>query len=110
MKKSMVGEVSTVRSSDTDTDLPIVSADLFQVLEETQSLHRFKLADFEAIQSLHRLEIVYSNKICCFIAPKWRILKRYNRFIDCNLFLIRKLCRFLASNWRIFKRYNRFID
>jgi hypothetical protein len=52
-----VGEVPTVRSSDTDVDLPIVSADLFTNFKNKQSLHRCKMACSEAIQSLHRLKL-----------------------------------------------------
>ncbi len=54
-----VGEIPTVRSSDTDTDLPIVSADLFTNFRSEIIALSLKLADFEAIQSLHRLKYVY---------------------------------------------------
>jgi hypothetical protein len=38
-----------IRSSDIDTDLPLVSANLFtKLLGAIQLLYRFKLADFEA--------------------------------------------------------------
>ncbi len=49
--------VPTVRSSNTDVDLPIVSADLFTNFKSKQSLHRCKMAYSEAIQSLHRLKM-----------------------------------------------------
>ncbi len=49
MLAANVGKGPTVRSSDIDTDLLIVSAIFFRSLEETQSLHRFKIAVFKAI-------------------------------------------------------------
>ncbi len=57
---AMVGEVSTVRSSDNDTNLSIVSADLFYAFYKRHNR---------------------------FIASNWRILKRYDCFIDWNLFI-----------------------
>ncbi len=49
------------------------------------SLHCSKMADFEAIQSLHRMKYVSECKLCCFIASKWRIIKRYNILFHENL-------------------------
>jgi hypothetical protein len=43
-----VDEVPTVRSSDTDTGLPTVLADLSRKLTATQSIYRFKIRDFKA--------------------------------------------------------------
>jgi hypothetical protein len=67
----MVGEVANAQSSDTDTDLPIVLTDLLTNFKSDTILRGSKLADFEAIQLLHRLKFVCSIGICCFIAQKW---------------------------------------
>ncbi len=71
--QAKVGEVPTVRSSDTDVDLPIVSADLF--------------TNFKA-----------NNR---FIAAKWFTQKRYNRFIASNWLVWKRQNRFIASKWLI---------
>jgi hypothetical protein len=101
------------------------------------SLHHSKLEDFEAIQLLHRLKYVYrkgifvtsllqtggfwSNKItiywlkyvywkefCHFIAPKRRILKQYNPYINLNVVIVSELCHFVALKWLILKQYTIF--
>jgi hypothetical protein len=71
--KAKVGEVPTVRSSDTDVDLPIVLADLF--------------TNFKA-----------NNR---FIAAKWLTQKRYNHFIASNWLVWKRQNRFIASKWLI---------
>jgi hypothetical protein len=55
-----VCEFLTVRSSDIVTDRHMVSADFLTNLRATQSLDRFKIADFEAIPSLHRSKYDYT--------------------------------------------------
>jgi hypothetical protein len=66
---AMVGEVPTVQSSGTNTDLPIVLADLF--------------ANFRSYTIASSLQ-------------SGRFLKQYNRFINCNLFLVREVRCFIA--------------
>ncbi len=64
-----MGEVPTVRSSDSDVNLPILSADLFANFKN------------KTIASSLQNGLLRSD-VCRFIGLKWRVLKRQNRFKD----------------------------
>ncbi len=79
---SKVGEVPTVRYSDTDANLPIISAELFHKFKkQCNRFIAFQMVVFKAIKSLHRLNYVVSYGIVLLHRFKWQMLKRYNRFI-----------------------------
>ena len=72
----MVGEVSNVRSSDTDTGTRHRSSDrptFSLILKATKSLFCFILAEIVATHSLHQLKYVYRMRMCRFVATKCRI-------------------------------------
>jgi hypothetical protein len=77
------GRSSDCRSSDTDVDLPIVSADFSRILKVKQSLHRFKLACVEETKLLHRRKMVYleaTQSLHCFKMARVEATKSLHRF------------------------------
>jgi hypothetical protein len=61
--RSKVGEVPTFRASDTDTDLPILSANLFHGFLYLKNRHRFKMKIYKRCNHFIALKKIYYVKV-----------------------------------------------
>ncbi len=77
-------------------DLPVPN------FEATQSLHRFKVMDFKAKQSLH-YSMFKVKELSHFVTFIWQFLKRYFCYIDQNIFEFKVLFCFIPNLWRVRK-------
>jgi hypothetical protein len=76
-------------SSDTDTDVPIVSNYLFTNFTSNTKTLLLQSGGFwsHTIAFLFEMCLQNSMEKCRFIAPNWLILQQPNRYIDWNMFL-----------------------